>query len=205
MIHNILPSMIGQLLATGTTCVAVQGVLEQIGNGTSNQSYAPAYGLYDYSFYACIWLDTEFSGGSGNERNIQGIQYEVAGYTTPYTYSNVSVYAAHVVEDIFPSSPAVDNSDMTLSDETLVYSGNLTISSSGFNTLNFSTPFCYNGTSNLLLRFENRDGQWNSGYGWGEYDFSPAISRVAYKYQDNSYPTGTGNRSNSRINIKFDY
>lgn len=202
MIHNILPGIIGQLQSTGG-CSPVQSVTEQIGNGTSNQTNAPFYGLYDYSVWAGIWEDTEFSGGATTERNIQGIQWELAGYSTPYTYNNLSIYMAHVVENVFPIGPAVDGSDLTLSDETLVWSGNYTVSSNGFQSLSLTTPFCYNGTSNLYIRFENRDGSWQSGYGWGEY--AVFIDKAMYKYQDTTYPTGFGNEYNARINFKFDY
>jgi hypothetical protein len=201
MIHNILPGIIGQL--QGGACTPIQSVTEQIGSGTSNQSNAPFYGLYDYSVYAAIWEDTEFTGGSTTERNIQGIQFELAGYTTPYTYNNLSIYMAHCVEDVFPIGPAVDGSDLTLTDETLVWSGNYTISSNGFQSITLDTPFCYNGTSNLYVRFENRDGSWQSGFGWGEY--AVAIDKAMYKFQDTTYPTGFGNEYNSRVNWKFEY
>ena len=203
MIHNILPGIIGQLVTVSGGCTPIQSVTEQIGSGTSNQSNAPFYGLYDYSVYAAIWEDTEFTSGSTTERNIQGIQFELAGYTTPYTYNNLSIYMAHCVEDVFPIGPAVDGSDLTLTDETLVWSGNYTISSNGFQSITLDTPFCYNGTSNLYVRFENRDGSWQSGFGWGEYDV--AIDKAMYKFQDTTYPTGFGNEYNSRLNWKFEY
>ena len=202
MINSILPSMMGQLQPSGG-CVAVQSVTEQIGNGTSNQTNAPFYGLYDYSVWAGIWEDSEFSGGASTERNIEGIQWELGGYSTPYDFDNLSIYMAHVTEDTFPIGPAVDGSDLTLTDETLVWSGDYTISSNGYQQLTLDTAFCYNGTDNLYIRFENRDGTWGSGFGRGEYEVF--IDKAMYKYQDSSYPTGFGNEYNARINFKFDY
>lgn len=207
MIHSILPGIIGQLqVVSGTTCSSVQTIDEQIGNGTSNASYAPAYGLYDYSWYAAIYRASEFTSGATTERQIEGIEIEVGGYTTPYTYINQNLILYHVQEDTFDSSPAVNLSDLTISDETYVKSGfTFTISSNGYQTITFDENFCYNGTDNLLLVWENRDGSWASGFGHGEYDFSPSISRAAHKEQDTTYPTGDGTRTNGRINTIFKY
>lgn len=195
----------GTVAGGGGGCTAVIGSEIQIGAGTSTSSSIPAYGLYDYSWFAGIWLDTEFTGGG--ERQITGIEVEVGGYANGYTYNNQNILLYHVTEDIFDSDPAIDLSDLTTSDETLCKSAFswVVTSGTGFKSIDFDTNFCYNGTDNLLLVWENRDGSWQSGYGSGRYDFSPAISRAATERQDNIYPTGNGTRSNSRINIKFKY
>lgn len=186
-------------------CAAITGTTYQIGAGTSTSNNVPFYGLYDYSAYAGIWLDTEFTAG---EKQINGIEFEVSGYTTPYTYNNVKIYLGEVVEDIFDSAPAVDGSDLTITNETLCFDGNIIISSNGWQVVNFNIGnMCYNPDSgkNLYMRLENRNGTWSSGFGAGRYDFSPAISRAMYKAADNAYPTGDGTRTNSRVNQKFKY
>lgn len=178
---------------------------EQIGAGTSTSSSVPFYGLYNYSVYAGIWLDSEFTTGG---KQMTGIELEVQGYTTPYTYNNVKIYLGEVVEDIFDLAPAVNGSDLTITNETLCFDGNITISSNGWQVVNFNAGnMCYNPDSgkNLYMRIENRDGTWQSGYGQGKYDFSPAISRAMYKGADASYPTGDGTRGNFRVNTKFKY
>jgi hypothetical protein len=175
----------------------------QIGAGTSSSSSVPFYGLYDYSVYAGIWLDTEFTSGG---KQINGIELEVKSYTTPYTYNDVKIYLAEVVEDTFDSAPAVDGSDLTITNETLCFEGNITISSNGWQVINFNVGnMCYDRDSgrNLYMRVENRDGTWQSGFGRGKYDASPAISRAMHKATDTNYPTGNGTRTNSRVNTKF--
>lgn len=182
------------------SCTPVIGNTFQIGAGTSNSTSAPAYGLYDYSIYGAIWLNTEFSGG---EKQFTGIEVEVKGYTSGYTYNNVELWLYEVDQDVFDSTPEVDLSDLTLSNPLLVKTFNWTIGPNGFQTWDFDTNYCYSGNKNLLLIVRNNDGTWSSGYGWGEYDSSPAISRSFYKAADNNFPTGTGTRTNSRINTKF--
>lgn len=185
------------------SCAPVQTVTQTVGFGTNNQTNAPAYGLYDYSVWAGIYLPTEITAGSTTEKQITSIEFEVSSYTPGYTYDPILIYVAHCAESIFDSDPAVDGSDLTLTDETLVYNDAWTISSNGWQNFNFDNNFCYDGTSNLYVRVENRDGTWQSGYGNGEY--AVTVDRAMRKYQDNSYPTGNGTRYSSRINTKFNY
>jgi len=184
----------------GSICTPVIGNTFQIGSGTSNSTSSPAYGLYDYSIYGAIWLDTEFSGG---EKQLTGLEVEVKGYTSGYTYNNFEIWLYEVEEDVFSSPQPVDLSNLTLSNEQLVKTFNWTISTNGFQVWDFDTNYCYSGTKNLMMICRNYDGSWQSGYGWGEYDFSQAISRSFYKATDNYFPTGTGTRTNARINTKF--
>lgn len=61
----------------------------------------------------------------------------------------------------------------------------------------FDNYFTYNGTDNLLISWENRDGSWGSGYGWVEGNSSLGRT-VANWGKDNSYPTLTSNRIQAR-------
>ncbi len=70
--------------------------------------------------------------------------------------------------------------------------------------LAFDTPFIYNG-GNLLISWENRDGNWNSGYGWikGNNTFN---YQTCNWYKDNFYPTSPSNyRSKRQPNLRFEY
>lgn len=185
----------------GGGCTPVLSLELQIGSGTSSSSNVPFYGLYDYSWFGGIWLQSEL----GDTKQMTGIEFEVTSYTTPYTYNNLEIWVHHVVEDIFDSSPLVNLSDLTISDTLKVATTNLTISSNGWQTITFDENFCYNGTSNIVLEFRNYDGTWQSGFGRGKYDFSPSISRAAHKATDGQFPTGAATRSNSRVNMRFKY
>lgn len=200
-----LLSLISALFNGGGSCTAVQSLTYQIGSGTSNASYAPAYGLYDFSWYAGLWQSSEFTSPADGEIQITGIEVEVSGYTTPYSYENFEVWLSEVTESTLYDPPAVNGTDMTKANEQMCFQGTFTISSNGFVSINFDTNYCFSGAKNLFVEFRNYDGSWQSGFGHGEYDFSPAISRAGYKATDGSYPTGTGTRTNGRINIKFDY
>jgi len=172
-----------------------------IANGTNNLFEAPAYGLYDYSWSSFIYT----AGLIGAARQIRGIEVQVSSFTTPYTFNNQTIKLAHLAPATtqFDATPAVDWSDMPVSDVTIVKVFNFTITANGFIQILFDTNFCYNGTSNLILGWENRDGSWQSGYGWGESIGS--TNSGAQKAQDFTYPTGNGTRLNERLNLRILY
>ena len=172
-----------------------------IANGTNNLFEAPAYGLYDYSWSSFIYT----AGLIGAARQIRGIEVQVSSFTTPYTFNNQTIKLAHLAPATtqFDATPAVDWSDMPVSDVTIVKVFNFTITANGFIQILFDTNFCYNGTSNLILGWENRDGSWSSGYGWGESIGS--TNSGAQKAQDFTYPTGNGTRLNERLNLRILY
>ena len=172
-----------------------------IANGTNNLFEAPAYGLYDYSWSSFIYT----AGLIGAARQIRGIEVQVSSFTTPYTFNNQTIKLAHLAPATtqFDATPAVDWSDMPVSDVTIVKVFNFTITANGFIQILFDTNFCYNGTSNLILGWENRDGSWQSGYGWGESIGS--TNSGAQKAQDFTYPTGNGTRLNQRLNLRILY
>lgn len=182
-------------------CVPVVGTNLQVGTGTTNIFQYPAYGLFDFSWTSMIWNAAEMAG----TKQITGIEIEIGGYTVPYTYNNQTIKLAHLAPatTTFDFNPAIDWSDMPVSDVTIVKTFNWTISTNGWLVINFDTPFCYNGTSNLILGWENRDGSWTSGFGYAESTL--ILSKGAYANQDMSYPTGNGNSLSYRMNIRFKY
>lgn len=182
-------------------CVATTGGSSLIANGTNNVFEAPAYGLYNYSWSSFIYT----AGLIGAARQITGIQIQLTGYSTPYTYNNQTIKMAHLAPATtqFDAAPAIDWSDMPVSDVTVVKSFNWTITANGFIDINFDQNFCYNGTSNLIIGWENRDGNWQSGYGWAEAIGSTNSGAIAFL--DANYPTGNGTRINQRMNLRIKY
>lgn len=182
-------------------CVPVVGTNLQVGTGTTNIFQYPAYGLFDFSWTSMIWNAAEMAGA----KQITGIEIEIGGYTVPYTYNNQTIKLAHLAPatTTFDINPAINWSDMPVSNVTIVKTFNWTISTNGWLVINFDTPFCYDGTSNLILGWENRDGSWTSGYGSAESTL--ITNKGAYANQDTTYPTGNGSRLSYRMNIRFKY
>jgi len=195
-------------------CAPIQGLTFSSAAGTSNLYYAPAYGLYDYGMSMFLIDQSEFGSG---EKQLKSISFETTG-GIGYVFNNQRVRLAHttatnlttsiqILSAADVSNPAtftgVNNSDlMTVKD---IF--NWTIGASGWQTpLTFDENFCYNGVDNLLVIWENIDGNWASGYPYYESWFSNTNTETWYKYQDNNFPTGYGTTDVSyRPNMRFEY
>lgn len=176
-----------------------------IGNGTSNIRRYPFDGYFDYSHTMFIYTDDEL----GSAATIEDVQFELGGYSTPYYFNDITIKLAHTSDEQFGTNVKVDLTNLDTSDVTTVLENySLTISSNGWTTLTFDNTFDYNGTDNLLIIIENRDGSWSSGYGYSENTFdncSCANDYMSwYKVNDGSYPSGYGTRDQSyRPNVRF--
>ena len=173
--------------------------------GTSNEERYPAYGLYDYSHSMFIIRASEIGSGS---KLLHGLQIEMAGFTGGYTFANQTIKLAHTSDLEFGDNVKVDLTNINNVTNLTTVKANFdwNIGSSGFQTITFDTNFEYNGSDSLLIIWENRDGNWNSGFGWSECWFDNTYVDSWYKYQDNSYPSGYGTKDLSyRPNFKLNY
>ena len=146
-----------------------------------------------------IYLQSEIA----NEGDIESISFYVdASSPSSYSMDNQKIYMAHTTYSQFPSSSVQENfsSNYASSDWTLVYDGTIDWSP-GWEEITLSTPFSYNNTDNLLIKVENREGSYSFSY--PEFDYTSSTRRSAYEYQDGSYPTTTGSRTDNRPNVKF--
>jgi hypothetical protein len=63
------------------------------------------------------------------------------------------------------------------------------------------TPFPWNNTNNLLIKWENRNNAYTFDEPW--FYYTSKTNTVAYKVLDASYPTADGVRGSKRPNIKI--
>jgi hypothetical protein len=196
--------------STGTTSgttpsPTIQNLVWTSPVGTSNEERYPAYGYYDYSHSMFIIRASEIGSGS---KLLHGLEIEVGGYTNGYTFDNQTIKLAHISDLEFGDNVKVDltNINGVANVTTVKDNFDWTISSSGYQTIDFDTNFEFNGTDNLLIIWENRDGSWGSGFGWAECYFDNTYYDSWYTYQDNSYPSGYGTKDQSyRPNFKLKY
>ncbi len=170
-----------------------------IGTGTSESGLVPSYGLFEYSWSGMIYLQSEIA----NSGDIETISFYVdASSPSSYSMDNQKIYMAHTTYSQFPSSSVQEDfsSNYASSNWTLVYDGTIDWSP-GWEEITLTTAFSYNNSDNLLIKVENRDGSFS--YSYPEFDYTSSTRRSAYEYQDGSYPTTTGTRSNTRPNVKF--
>tara|TARA_B110000046_G_C12970193_1_gene388570 strand:- start:107 stop:1159 length:1053 start_codon:yes stop_codon:yes gene_type:complete len=178
--------------------------ITQIGSSFDNCGGTPAYGLYDYSQSSMLYLATELeSNGISAGNSITAIQFQFNSWESGYELNNQTIKMSHIAESSLPDPGAPDYSSLTISNTTTVknefdFRGFTGITWGQFD---FDTPFVWDGTSNILVSWENRDGSWDGGYGWLEG--RSVSNRCHIWFKDNNYPTASSSEDRDLPNIKL--
>ena len=159
-------------------------------DGTTTNSYIPSYSFYNYSLTQQIFTATEIGHGG----NITSIYFKPSAYPVQ---RSLEIYLGHIGSSTatafeFPS------------DLTLVYTGTqLSLTAGQWNEFQFTTPFSYNGSDNLLVMVRDMTGSYTSGNTWYGAEGTSGVSR--YIYQDSGpYTIGSttgGTTSSFRSSI----
>ena len=162
-----------------------------IGDGTNTSSYLPSYSLYNYSYTQQIFLASEI----GTPRTIESVTFDMAAYSVSRI---LKIYMMHTTE-------STSASWIPASSAQLVYSGAPTLHT-GLNTFQFSNPFSYNGTDNLVMIVVDETGSWTSGNSWRTHTAPFQASRYVYQdasaYSTSSTPS-SGTSTTARNNVIF--
>ena len=164
-----------------------------IGEGTATNSYLPSYSFYNYSYTQQLFLASEM----GQPKSIESVTFDLATYAATRTYK---IYLMHT--DATSISSWIDASNAQL-----VFEAPQTLQA-GLNTFQFSTPFMYNGTDNLLLIVLDNTGSYQSPYNyWRTHTAFSNASRYIYQdgsaYSTSSVPSSVGTGTSSRNNVIF--
>jgi hypothetical protein len=167
-----------------------------IGDGTSTQNYIPFYGYYDYGWSKVVYTAAELSTAGLSAGQIDGIGFEVGNTPSNYVSVDQRVFIRHTtateLDATYPDNTQFQN----------VYQANYTWNGAGWHHIMFSSPFIWDGTSNIEILWENWDGAWASGPNFTYTSTSPSYL-AAYKYQDGSFPTTDGSTTYNRPNIQI--
>lgn len=126
-----------------------------IGDGTQTFNVYPTQATYNYCFNEMIYPADKI----GMDGTISSIGFHYTGDNV--LNRNVVVYMKHTTKSSFAS--ATDWETLTASD--IVFTGTLTSEAvEQWVTLTLDTPFEYDGTSNLLIAFDDNTGTWSSRY-----------------------------------------
>ena len=149
-----------------------------IGSGTSTNAYLPTYAYYKYSLTEQIYTASEI-GGAGT---ITKVAFKVSNSKS--TTRTVDLYLKHTTKTAFSSKTNWE----TLSSSDKVYSGTVTFNASGWTTITLSTPFVYNGTSNLIIGMDDNTGSYVSSSSNSPqfYVYSTGANRALRIYSDNT-------------------
>ena len=163
--------------------VAKADVVELGGGSTSTNSYLPTYEFYNYSLTQQIY--------TADEIGTAGTINSIAFYTASSASRTLQVYLVHTTKTAFSSS--TDWEVPTSAD--MVYSGSVTYTSGGWNTLTLSTPFEYNGTDNLCLIVDDNTGSYVSSI--GKYVYNASGNQALRIYSDGTNYVATAPTSYS--------
>ena len=206
--------MLISFVCASQTCVTISD--GTYGNAQTTP-LTPMYGLYDYSWSSSIYNAADI----GAAKTISSLAWYVDGFqsgysqTGPYTFNNVQIYFAYTTLSGWASTSNVSgvnrltgiNAAQGITSWTKVYDGSITFNASDvYKTITLTSPFSYNGTSNLIVHVDNNDGSYASGYPIFHYtNYNTATSTRTMKYgaQDGSMGPTSGTRMYARPDIKF--
>lgn len=115
-----------------------------------------------YSWSAGLYSPSQL-GGAQTMTSISFRLDNASSYGTNYTYTNIRIYLRHTSVNSYPNG-----SYPTTTGFTHVFTGDMTFNNVGVYTFTFNqtTSFAFNGTNNLEVLFENRDGTFNTKEPW---------------------------------------
>jgi hypothetical protein len=170
-----------------------------IGNGEGTVYQVPVNHYFKFGWSEMIFLKSEINTSG----NITKIRFQ-CDPTSPSAYvaENQKIYMGHTTLSTLPNVIVKEDAQLNYvsSNYTLVYNGTITWTT-GWVEIVLQTPFPWNNTDNLIIKYENREGTFSSFY--PIFYYTSKTATVGYKYQDASYPTSDGTRDGFRPNIKI--
>ena len=161
-------------VASNMNLVANFSVGVLIGEATTTNQYLPTYNYYNYSLTQQIYTAAEI----GTAGTINSIAFYNGGTEKTRT---LDFYLKATTKSSFSG-----NSDwVTVSASDKVFSGSVTMTANTWTFITFSTPFEYDGTSNLVLVTDDNTGSWTSSPHMTCTVFN-ASSQAIYVYNDNT-------------------
>jgi len=143
--------------------------------GTATSQYLPSYNYYKYALTQQIYTAEEI----GTAGTINTIAFYNGGAEKTRTYD---FYLKATTKSSFSS-----NTDwVTVSESNKVFSGSVTMAANAWTFITFSTPFEYDGTSNLVLVADDNSDQWTSSPHMTCRTFSTSGNQALYVYGDNT-------------------
>ena len=177
MKKTILALLLSVLMITSLFAVSVE-----IGDGTTTTSYMPFYGYYGNGWAHYILPGDAITAAI----NIDAIEFNVSNTPSSYETTDQYIYMKLTNETTVTAA----YTDPLTNGFTEVFNGTIVWDGSGWQGVNLTTEFAYDGTSNIEIIYENRRNAWGSGY--PTFYTTEAASAGAYKYQDNSFPAVDG-------------
>ena len=167
-----------------------------IGSGTETNEYLPTYNYYKYSFTEQIYTSAEL----GSAGAITSIAFYNGGAEKTRT---LDFYLKATTKSSFSSK--TDWISVSSSDK--VFSGSVTMVANDWTTIVLSTPFNYDGTSNVVLVTDDNTGEYTYSPHMACRVFSTTSNQAVYAWDDNlnfnpSSPSSSSASGNNVLTVK---
>ena len=143
LFSSVSETVLATILPEGTVLIS--------DGGTNTNNYLPSYTYYKYSLTQQIYTTEEL----GEAGVITSIAFYNGGATKTRKYN---IYMVATDKSSFSNNN--DWVAVTVGDK--VFSGNVTMAADAWTVINLSTPFSYNGISNVLLVTDDNTGSYSS-------------------------------------------
>ncbi|MNU79372.1 hypothetical protein D3C71_689860 [compost metagenome] len=136
---------------------------------------------------------SELTAAGINAGTITSLGFDVTTAGTTYSGFNLS---------IAPTSATVANATFLTGTFTDVFSGNLNVATTGVNTITFTTPFIWDGTSNIIVQLCWSNSNTGGTAAEVKYDATSFVSQAYYRVDSQTAATvcsttaATGTQSN---------
>ncbi|MBO4641267.1 MAG: BspA family leucine-rich repeat surface protein [Bacteroidaceae bacterium] len=142
-----------------------------IGSGTSTYSYLPTNIYENYSLTQQIYTTAEL----GEAGLIESIGFY---NTSSATTRNLDIYMVSTDKTQFAGS----SDGIPVTDDDLVFSGEVTFAENKWTTITLTQPFDYDGTKNVAIIVDDNTGTWRSSCYFRV--FSTEACQAIYRYSD---------------------
>ncbi len=175
--------------------------------GTGNvETNLPSYTSWRYSYSSTIYLKEEIGGA----KTITEIAFnnnfnDLAGQGFDYDLNNQKVWFK-LVPDSQDAWTDMSYENPANNGYTMVWEGNIHYGAMGWYRIVLTTPFVYDGTSNLVMHWENRSNVEKSNFKFAATN--TGLKQVKILGGDNSVPTGSGWEyypNQTKVNVRFYY
>src|SRR5690606_23681608 len=169
--------------------------------GTGTSSAMPVSTCWGYSYSQQIVLASEYANGSGGPGNITKIRYHAEELIQLVdVWTGWTIYLGHTAKTSFSSGTDF----VPLTELTQVFSGTITPIEENWFEITFTTPFNYDGVSNIVVAVDENTPNDTCASDFCTY---PATDRGIYARSDSSNPDPStalsGFRTSTVAQIQF--
>lgn len=205
---RLLKGSLGLLsvLALGALSMQAQ-VTVQVGTGTVGQANTPINTNWGYNYTQQIYKASEISAAGGySGTTITKIRFYFTAAASPVNNDGWTVYMANSARNTFNSVTDWE----PIASFTQVFSGTVVFpGTAGWVEVPLSTPFAWNGTSNIIVAVDENTPNFTSSYNWNATATGTDNRSIFYRNDSNNpdpaSPPAATNRATNIANIQFDF